>query len=371
MASFYGGILVSTYWLKQPDVQVEETEHGQIICTLLNRSETIVYEGITVFINFLTYLQQPRNFEELLVWGEQNKITKEVLVETLQTLVNDKILLTGNHPWNLAGESRLWSYLAAQTSSLDQLADSERAWCSSRVGIIGVGGVGSRVAHELAAMGIPSLILIDHDNVSTHNLTHQSLYPKNAVGELKVNVLKNILHHRYGTLIETVHDPINQEISANILEKLKTCSVVILCADEPSVDTLADWITPYLTKNNIAHIVGGGYHGHSTSTGTTVIPGVTGCWKCYDSLVERKDMHRVYQHIRGISGSFNPLIQILVSFIISDTVAVITNLTRPLLVNGMGDFDLETGKFKWRPGSRNENCDWCASISKSYPSFMK
>jgi molybdopterin/thiamine biosynthesis adenylyltransferase len=366
---FRGEIILPTYWLKQPDVQVEETEHGQIICKLLNRSESIVYESMSVFIDFLNYLQQPRTFEELLLWGEQHEISKEILEETLQTLSEDKILLSGNQPWNLTGDSRLWSYLAAQTSSLDKLYESEQAWNSSRVGIIGVGGVGSRVAHELTAMGVPSLILIDHDHVSTHNLTHQSLYPKSSVGELKVTVLKEILHNRYGTLIEGLASPITQELSPHILEKLKTCSVVILCADEPSVDTLADWITPYLTKLNIPHIVGGGYHGHSTSTGTTVIPGVTGCWKCYDQLVDRKDIHSVHQHIRGISGSFNPLIQILVSFIISDTVAVITKLTKPLLVNGMGDFDLETGKFKWRSGSRNSNCEMCANIQKNLASF--
>ncbi|WP_158589581.1 MULTISPECIES: ThiF family adenylyltransferase [Clostridia] len=360
---------MAQYWLKQPDVQVEETEHGQIICTLLNRTESIVYEGLSVFINFLKYLQEPRSFEELLSWGKQHEISNELIEETLQTLVNDKILLVGNLPWKLTVDSRLWSYLAAQTSSLDKLYNSEQAWNSSRVGIIGVGGVGSRVAHELAAMGIPSLILIDHDDVSSHNLTHQPLYARDSVGKLKVNVLKDILHNRYGTLIEGLASPITQEISPLLLERLNTCSIVILCADEPSVDILASWITPHLTKFNIPHIVGGGYHGHSTSTGTTVIPGLTGCWQCYDSLIEKKETYRSFQHIRGVSGSFNPLIQVLVSFIIADTVSVITKLTKPLLTNGVGDFNLETGKFNWRAGSRDEKCEICSHITNHYVNF--
>lgn len=353
-----------TYWLKQPDVQVEESENGQIICKLLNRTENIVYESMSMFIDFLDFLQRPRTLQELLKWGEEHQLSNQTMEETLNTLLEDKVLLSGNKPWHLSGENRLWSYLAAQSTSLDKLYDSEQHWKMSKVGIIGVGGVGSRVAHELAAMGVPALILVDPDHVSSHNLTHQTLYPESSIGELKVEVLKDMLHAQFGTTIETLPFPITQTLSPNILDKLESCSVVILCADEPSVDTLADWITPYLTKLKIPHIVGGGYHGHSTSTGTTIIPGVTGCWKCYDRLLKHEQMSIVHQHTFGISGSFNPLIQILASFIVSDVVAIITQLRKPFLVNRMGDFDLDTGKFKWRTCSRNPHCQLCQHVEE-------
>ena len=62
---------------------------------------------------------------------------------------------------------------------------------SSKVLIIGAGGLGSPVAEFLSRAGIGSIGIVDDDKVSLSNLHRQSLYNVSDIGKLKVNVAKN------------------------------------------------------------------------------------------------------------------------------------------------------------------------------------
>ncbi len=62
---------------------------------------------------------------------------------------------------------------------------------SSKVLIVGAGGLGSPVAEYLARAGIGSLGIVDDDIISLSNLHRQSLYDTSDVGKLKVKTTKN------------------------------------------------------------------------------------------------------------------------------------------------------------------------------------
>jgi len=62
---------------------------------------------------------------------------------------------------------------------------------SSKVLIIGVGGLGSPVAEFLSRAGIGSLGIIDDDKVSLSNLHRQSLYNTSDIGKFKVKIVKD------------------------------------------------------------------------------------------------------------------------------------------------------------------------------------
>ena len=64
---------------------------------------------------------------------------------------------------------------------------------SSKVLIIGAGGLGSSVAEFLTRAGIGSLVIIDNDKVSLSNLHRQSLYNTSDIGKFKVKIAKNKL----------------------------------------------------------------------------------------------------------------------------------------------------------------------------------
>ena len=64
---------------------------------------------------------------------------------------------------------------------------------SSKVLIVGVGGLGSPTAEFLTRSGIGKLGIIDYDKVSLSNLHRQSLYETSHVGKSKVQVIKKAL----------------------------------------------------------------------------------------------------------------------------------------------------------------------------------
>jgi len=62
---------------------------------------------------------------------------------------------------------------------------------SSRVLIVGVGGLGSPVAEFLSRAGIGSIGVVDDDKVSLSNLHRQSLYNTTDIGQFKVKIAKD------------------------------------------------------------------------------------------------------------------------------------------------------------------------------------
>ncbi len=65
---------------------------------------------------------------------------------------------------------------------------------TSKVLIVGVGGLGSSAAEFLVRSGIGKLGIVDYDKVSLSNLHRQSLYETSDVKKSKVQVVKKILN---------------------------------------------------------------------------------------------------------------------------------------------------------------------------------
>ena len=74
---------------------------------------------------------------------------------------------------------------------------------SSKVLIIGVGGLGSPVAEFLSRAGIGSLGIADDDKISLSNLHRQSLYNTSDIGKFKVKII--------------LHSEIESEITVNVV----------------------------------------------------------------------------------------------------------------------------------------------------------
>ena len=60
--------------------------------------------------------------------------------------------------------------------------------------VIGAGGLGAPLLHYLAAAGIGTLGIVDHDTVSLSNLQRQVIHDTEAVGTLKVDSAAVALH---------------------------------------------------------------------------------------------------------------------------------------------------------------------------------
>ncbi len=117
---------------------------------------------------------------------------------------------------------------------------------SSHVTIVGVGGVGGYCALMLARAGIENIKLIDFDIVSESNLNRQVVAYKNTIGEVKVDVMKDIILSINDKInVETINDKLNEN---NVEKYIKNTYYVI-----DAIDNIKDKIAliVYCKKNNI------------------------------------------------------------------------------------------------------------------------
>lgn len=100
---------------------------------------------------------------------------------------------------------------------------------SSRVMIIGLGGLGSPVAMYLVAAGVGKLTLVDYDVVDLSNLQRQIIHSTETIGTKKVTSAKQFLQ----AINPTVHyRTIDQKISASSLKnEVQSHDVIVDCTD--------------------------------------------------------------------------------------------------------------------------------------------
>lgn len=104
---------------------------------------------------------------------------------------------------------------------------------SIRIGIIGLGSVGSIVAETLARMGSTRLVFLDHDRLKEHNLDRTLGASANDVGSLKVDVARRQakLAATASTIeLKTIAYRLkNTTVPAELLD----CDVLFSCVDRP------------------------------------------------------------------------------------------------------------------------------------------
>lgn len=90
--------------------------------------------------------------------------------------------------------------------------DGQDALLNAKVLIVGVGGLGSPVAMYLAASGVGSLWLADHDEVDLSNLQRQIAHTTDRVGQAKVESAAQALRAlNPGVQIIPVHEKLEGE----------------------------------------------------------------------------------------------------------------------------------------------------------------
>lgn len=109
----------------------------------------------------------------------------------------------------------------------------------SRVLIIGVGGLGASCAYYLAAAGVGTLGIVDHDKIDISNLQRQILYSSQDIGTPKSSTAKKVLENFNPEIkINEYNESLTQENSINIFSKYQ---IIVDCSD--------NFKTRYLTND--------------------------------------------------------------------------------------------------------------------------
>lgn len=102
-----------------------------------------------------------------------------------------------------------------------------------RVGIVGLGSVGSLVAENLARMGLKHFVLLDFDEVQPHNLDRLHGATSDDIGKLKIEVAKReIRKSATAAKVDTRVVP-NSIVEKEGYEAALDCDVLFSCVDRP------------------------------------------------------------------------------------------------------------------------------------------
>lgn len=123
-----------------------------------------------------------------------------------------------------------------------------------RVGIAGVGGIGSNVAMHLVRAGCITQKLVDFDRVELSNLNRQ-FYFLDQLGKYKVDMLReNLLRINPDAAIETARLRLAPE---NVLDTFEDCQILVEGFDDQEskkmlLEAFADQDIPIISASGIA-----------------------------------------------------------------------------------------------------------------------
>lgn len=143
----------------------------------------------------------------------------------------------------------------------------------ARVFIAGAGGLGSSSATYLAAAGVGTLRIVDHDKVDLSNLNRQVLHWPEDIGKRKVSSAKGKLNQlNPAVAIEAIEEKITE---ANISRLVAGFDLIVDAMDNLPTRYLLNKVA---IEKNIPFFHGAvyGFEGRAL----TVIPGQTACLRC-------------------------------------------------------------------------------------------
>ena len=128
----------------------------------------------------------------------------------------------------------------------------------SKVVVIGAGGLASPVLTYLAAAGVGTITLMDHDTVSESNLNRQFLYQEKDIGNSKAQIAKEVLSSLNPGI--TIHKIIGKLNQNNIKEIIEGADAVVDCVDNIETRII---VNQGCLEENIPFVEGGvnGFYG--------------------------------------------------------------------------------------------------------------
>jgi molybdopterin-synthase adenylyltransferase len=238
---------------------------------------------------------------------------------------------------------------------------------SSRVAVLGVGGLGGWPALNLACCGVGELLLVDFDRVELSNLNRQILYVEADIGRLKAEAAAERLQGFNSSMrVEARLRKLDSE--AAIAETIDGYDFVIDACDWPAGE-IEQWVNaacfaariPFITMSHFPPIA---------RVGPLYVPGVTGCFACQEIGYRRTyplfDVAMEQQ--RGKSSpvaTLGPACSLIGGQIGLEVLHFLTGLTRPSTLGVAHIYDLRTMALEREPVVPEPTCPVCGELQHS------
>lgn len=235
---------------------------------------------------------------------------------------------------------------------------------SSRVVVLGVGGLGGWSAWSLACCGIGEMLLIDGDEVEESNLNRQILYTEADIGRSKVEAAgERLLAFNSAMRIETLDRRLDGEEA--IAEVIEGADIVIDAADWPAHE-IEQWVNaacfaarvPYITMSHFPPIA---------RVGPLYVPGETGCFACQVAAYRRAyplfDVAIEQRRAKPVpAATLGPACGLIGGQVGLDIMHLLTGLAKPSTQGEGHIYDLRTMKVEREPVVPEPDCPVCGHL---------
>lgn len=228
------------------------------------------------------------------------------------------------------------SYASLATSKYE----FQRRIRDARVGVLGVGGIGSHVLIDLVAIGFTNIRIVDFDRVELSNFNRQILYGEPFLGRRKIDVAAE----KAQALNSAVHiDPVELRLRSadDVYSVVHDLDAVISVVDRPKVHVV-HWLNAGCTRAGTAFVTGG--VDVQRAVHYTVVPGVSGCVECWYAQVRAEDP--TSRMVRDVldeidrsgdaygedTAAFNGLVSVDAGYMVAELVRLVSRVTPPLSV---------------------------------------
>ncbi len=223
-----------------------------------------------------------------------------------------------------------------------------------RVCIVGLGGLGSPIALQLASMGVGSLRIVDMDVVEMSNLHRQILYNTGDIGYSKAEVAEAKLKAlNPGLKIEALTVAANQD---SVKDLVKGVDVV--------VDGLDSIETRYVLNRACVEAGVPFVYGAAIETigsATTILPRETPCIECFAPNLEDEQLPKC-----GTEGVHPSVLTVIGSIQVSEAIRILTG-KKPNLAGRLVYFDVRDLAFDQVEIERQARCSVCGDRSSAPP----
>jgi len=217
---------------------------------------------------------------------------------------------------------------------------------SSRVAVIGVGGLGCSAAQYLAASGIGTLTLIDFDDVELSNLQRQVLHQTSDIGVNKAESAAQLLRLNNPEITINV---MTKQLNEADLEKLcETHDVIVDCCDNLAT---REQLNRVCFKFKLPLVSGAAIRLEGIVTSFNY-QADTPCYKCFSQLFGEQELSCVE------AGVLAPTVGIVGAIEACEAIKLLLSIGQPLIGRVLiADFNHMS--FKELKLSQSTTCDIC------------
>lgn len=296
-----------------------------------------------------------RNFNELSYILNKEFPKETPYLDSLLAVMDEARLLedvSENHvmelsEYDLTRWSRNVEFFGAHCAAKENKYSHQAKLKSVKVVLLGLGGVGSHVLYDLAALGVCNIRGVDFDKIELANLNRQILYNEADIGKLKSEVAKSrILEFLPHANIEIFNKKISS--SEDIQDIISGQDFVISVLDQPR-EKIIDWVNAACVKQKIPFICGA--FDSKCAVYHSVVPGETGCIECWKTNAKQsgflfQDILKQKGFVESVSlnVAISPLVSVLAGLILTEFLKMITGIGEPQALGNLCSFDFKTAQ---------------------------